>query len=121
MIQRNDLTATWIKYHQNKLDDDFWAFEELNDLACDSPFDAWECIKDIFDQTSSESVLKNLAAGPLEELLFYHGASIIDELEILSRQNPLFAKLVKGVWSGEMPINIQAKVNEIQIKYGNSV
>jgi hypothetical protein len=121
MTLRNDLVSTWINFHLHKREEDFWAFQELDLLVHSSPRNAWTVIRQIFDSSQSEHVRSNLAAGPIEDLLCRHGNSFINEVETLSRQNPSFGKMIKSVWSGGMSPDIQAKVKDIQTKYGNAV
>ena len=42
-------------------------------------------------------MLSNLAAGPLEDLLRIHGASVLDNLEIYARQDNRFRNLLTQV------------------------
>jgi hypothetical protein len=39
-----------------------------------------------------------LSAGPLEDLLVYHGDTVIDRVEAAAKANPTFAFLLGGVW-----------------------
>jgi len=121
MNKEDDLISTWIEYHSHKNDSDFWAFEQLEELVQSEPEKAWECIIKIKDMSSSDSVLGNLSAGPLEELLFNHGSKFIDRVETLTRQNPKFTKLIKGVWASEMQKDIKEKIVTLQARYANIV
>ena len=121
MNQHDDLAIKWIAFHLHSKDEDMWAFEELLELVQNKPREAWKVINTIFSISSSVNVRKNLAAGPMEDLLSCHGHSFIDELEVRCRQDPHYARMIKSVWSGEMPGDIQARVKEMQARYGNAV
>jgi len=56
------------------------------------------------------NLLGNLAAGPLEDLLAYHGSEMIDELELLARRNPDFSYLLGGVWQNLMSDDVWKRV-----------
>lgn len=43
-----------------------------------------------------------LAAGPLEDLLVHHGASFLEEIDILARRSPSFRMLLNGVWTSRI-------------------
>lgn len=112
------LVASWIEYHrqENGKPDLYWAWEELDNMVQTRPEQAWQYILEIVNGCSNERVLSNLAAGPLENLLVFHGADFIDQLEITARKKPRFVPIVKGVWQNSMPPSIWEAVHRIQIK-----
>ena len=57
-----------------------------------------------------DNLLGNLAAGPLEDLLAYHGSEMIDEVELLARRNPDFSYLLGGVWQNLMSDDVWKRV-----------
>ena len=59
-----------------------------------------------------------LSAGPLEDLLAYHGHLIIDRVEAEARRKPLFAKLLGGVWQNIMPDDIWTRVQAVWDRRG---
>lgn len=121
MNKEDELVATWVQYYLHKKDSDFWAFEQMEELVQNEPENAWNCILKIMYMNSSDTVLGNLSAGPLEELLFNHGGGFIDRVETLARQNPKFTKLIKGVWVSEMPKEVKTKLVNLQARYANIV
>jgi hypothetical protein len=56
-----------------------------------------------------------LAAGPLEDLIHYHGPEIIAEMEVRSRCNPEFRHLLGGVWESGTP-EIWTRIQKVQGK-----
>lgn len=121
MFSSLDLNKSWIEYHHQKSDENFWACKKLIELIHENPALVWESILTIVELDSSPNIIDNLAAGPLEDLLVYHGSSYIDKMEILARQNPVFTRLIKGVWKNAIPQDIWVRVNAIQTKYANTV
>jgi hypothetical protein len=64
----------------------------------DHPEDAWKVITAIRKVDSSDVILANLAAGPLEDLLAKHGEQFIDQVERLARRDEEFRYILTGVW-----------------------
>jgi len=98
-----------------------WAWEEVDELVHSKPQKAWEFILKILEADSSETILSNLAAGPLEDLLSEHGEKFIDEVELKARQNPKFTKLIMGVWQGSMSAQVWSRIKALQCKFANNV
>jgi hypothetical protein len=91
----------------------FWAYGRLWELIQDDPEDAWKVIQAIRQLDVKDWVLTNLAAGPLEDLLVYHGERFIDRVEVLSRRDPQFRKLLGGVWQNAMSDALWARVQAV--------
>jgi|JI10StandDraft_1071094.scaffolds.fasta_scaffold1336878_1 hypothetical protein len=75
----------------------YWAYEKLCQLVKINPTKALEVIAQVLHSTEDEFVLSNLAAGPLEDLLRIHGASVLENLEIYARQDNRFRNLLAQV------------------------
>jgi hypothetical protein len=56
----------------------------------------------------SESV-GNVAAGPLEDLVHAHGDELVDQLETLARQSPVFATALHDVWLSDGAVSSSTK------------
>ena len=76
----------------------FWAIETLMDLTEEDPEMAWEIILAILEEDSSEKILGNVAAGPLEDLMCVYGEEIMDRIESQAQRDPVFKKCMAGVW-----------------------
>ena len=59
----------------------------------------WNVILEIWRLTDPSNVnrIGVLAAGPIEDLIEYHGPKVIDRIEALARQDPEFRKMLRGV------------------------
>ena len=64
--------------------DNFWAYEQLDDISREDPELCWELILQIHRTPHPESVDESLAAGPLEDLLARFGPAFIDRVEQLA-------------------------------------
>ena len=87
-----------------------WAHGAISDLVEERPEEAWPLILEILRREERESVLAALAAGPLEELLSYHGPAFIERVEAESRRDRRFRWLLGGVWQLLMSDDIWARV-----------
>ena len=114
--ERSTLVAGWIEHHTERIELDsdnvfhrvrgknnFWAWEQLNDLCRNQPQLAWEIVLDIFRAPHHESVDWSLAAGPLEDLLAWHGVDIIEKIQAEARADRKFKELLHGVWRSTTP------------------
>ena len=108
--QRNnkkEVIEAWIKLQNTPQESKshkelFWSHVVLQELIRDQPQKAWELIVEILRTDASDKILENLSAGPLEDLLVYHGGSVIDEVEAEASRNPMLRKLLGGVWRRSM-------------------
>ena len=62
---------------------------------------------------SSEKILANIAAGPLEDLLVYHGEKFIDRVEEAAQSDPVFKKMLGAVWQNAIPDDVWNRVKAV--------
>lgn len=111
------LVNDWIRLYSAGIREAESACEGFYELVQNDPEAAWACIIEVCRLTDNEKVLSNLAAGPLEDLLTYHGSKFIDRVETKARQMPAFTYTVKGVWKNAMEPEIWERVRAIQVKH----
>jgi hypothetical protein len=88
-----------------------WADEELSRLVRTEPDTALEIIRAVISEAPNNAVLAAVAAGPLEDLLFYHGEVVIELVERFAAHDERFRKALSGVWGeNRMSPGIQARV-----------
>jgi hypothetical protein len=75
----------------------YWALEQLTDMCSSDPESAWSVILDIVAKDMSDQILADVGAGPMEDLLCYHGA-LVDRVESCARSNPPFERMLGIVW-----------------------
>jgi hypothetical protein len=102
---KEDLVETWIISTKT-----FWANTRVSELCRHEPALALQVIRDILRRDSSDKVVENLAAGPLEDLLVYHGPDVIDEIEALATSDPEFRGLLGGVWRNKIREGVWERV-----------
>ena len=78
---------------------------------------ALQVIRDILHRDSSDKVVENLAAGPLEDLLVYHGPDVIDEIEALAAGDPEFRCLLGGVWRNKIRDDVWERVQALVVAH----
>ena len=76
----------------------FWADDCIDELVSKSPEGAIRFIVAALPHITSDGDLALFAAGPLENLVAAHGASVIDEIEQEARRNSRFRFLLSGIW-----------------------
>ncbi len=88
-----------------------------HDLDWDLPqSDPWLCLDAIVEVLAripadpSNRHIQVLAAGPLEDLLRYHGGKVVDRIEALARQQPAFRMLLNGVWGKRIDPDVMARL-----------
>lgn len=95
--------------HESK----FWAYMVLDDLRVEDPERCWLILNKIIDIDSSDLILMNLAAGPLEDLLVTHGSDFIGRIESAAKSDPRFRMMLKMVWRNNMPEVVWERVQRV--------
>jgi hypothetical protein len=98
--------------------DNFWAFSMVYDMIGDDPERGWPMILEILCRDDGVAIQEVLSAGPLEDLLAKHGPAFIDRIEAEARRNPMFARLLGGVWKNQMTDEIWARVQAVWDRRG---
>lgn len=99
-------------------DDLSWVVDREWDLVRQSPQDAWRLILAILERDKSAEIQEVLSAGPLEDLLSYHGGAMIATVEAEAHSNPHFAKLLGGVWRNAMSEAVWSRVQAVWDRRG---
>jgi hypothetical protein len=110
-----DIARGWIEMHRAAKGSDaqnsnFWAYEALDDLRGHDLERYWEIINEIRRLDDSDSMLSNLAAGPLEDLLVTSGSAFIDRCEALAKTDDRFKAMLGMVWKNSIPDDIWERV-----------
>ena len=101
------------QYFITKDDSYFEAWEIVNDLVFNDPEKAWQILLEMIQETDDKSYLSFLGAGPLEDLLVYHGKNFIERIENEAKHNKNFLFALKCVWQNNMLPKIWNKVATI--------
>ena len=68
-------------------------------------------------EDSSQFILSNLAAGPLEDLLVRHGAAFIERAEHCSVEDPKFRAMLGMVWRNEISEAVWLRIQKATGRY----
>ncbi len=103
----DELIDAWIKlqYHKSGTEEYnrlFWSFEAVLQMIQDDPDATFQFILDVLKRDSDWPVIGTLAAGPMEDLLSTHGDKVIERVEAQAKVDPIFAKMLGGVWKLRM-------------------
>ncbi|WP_315759680.1 MULTISPECIES: DUF6869 domain-containing protein [unclassified Bradyrhizobium] len=117
-VEKQELVASWIAlYHAGgdsaARDANFWAYEKLENLRRKSPDECWELIHAIRQADASDTILANLAAGPVEDMLVDHGHRYIDEVERLARTDAQFRKMLGAVLKNDIADDVWSRVQRV--------
>lgn len=88
----------------------FWTFDLLVEAAHNDPELCWRLILAVLASDSDEHMIAALAAGPLEDLLTQHGTDFIERVESKAAQNPLFRRMLAGVWRNAIAQDVWDRV-----------
>jgi hypothetical protein len=72
-----------------------------------------ESLDAIRDLDGSDLILSNLAAGPVEDILVLHGEEFIGRVEVWSRRDPQFRKLLGAVWQNDMTDEVWRRLQAV--------
>jgi hypothetical protein len=75
-----------------------------------NPETAWQAVIRIIQHDLSNEQVAVLAAGPVEDLLSWHGPQFIDRIEAEAQRNPFFSHILGGVWRQDMPDEIWNRI-----------
>lgn len=107
MIDIRNIAESWVRMHcaeekSEAYTENFWAFEALLDLCENSPEQCLAVINQIILIDTSDVVLANLAAGPVEDLLVKHGERVIELLMQYAQKNHMWKKILGAVWNNDI-------------------
>ena len=118
--ERNQVAKAWITLqatpqHAPEYSSLFWAFTRTYDLAREEPMEAWQLILTIWSLDQSAPTRKSLSAGLIEELLCYHGESMIEHIERQARADRSFATLLGSVRQNTMKDEVWNRLQDVWI------
>ncbi|HEY5948159.1 MAG TPA: hypothetical protein VIV40_21835, partial [Kofleriaceae bacterium] len=93
-------------------EDDDGVGESVVALTFFAPADEqWAFIRELIAVApNDDSVLRRIAAGPVEGLLGQHGATVIERVEALAERDAKFRRILTWVWQHTMPDEIWERV-----------
>lgn len=103
----HDLATAWINFcyaseESAEKENGFWAFDEVVSLTELHPQGALSLISLVIELDHSEKIVANLGAGPLEDLLVYHGDSCINKVVQKINEDENWKRVAQNVWQNAM-------------------
>lgn len=77
---------------------------------------ALQIIEAIHHLDPRQETAELFAAGPLENLLTFQGAAIIDRIEKIASKDPAFAFVLGGVYRRSMPDPIWERILKVRVR-----
>ena len=119
----NEVAEAWVEMWSYEVNDPErvkfgWVEDFEYEATHEKPEIGLELILAALEKTQSSHILEVLSAGPLEDLLVYHGERIIEKVEIEARKNKRFASLLGGVWQNAMPDHIWDRIRKVWDRSG---
>lgn len=116
------LADDWIRHHHAtkgspEREETAWT-TDLYELEYHDPETLWLLILAIHARDQSARIQEVLSAGPVEDLLAKHGERFIERVESKARQDPIFAKLLGGVWKNTMSDEIWERLQAVWDRRG---
>ncbi|MCC7425027.1 MAG: hypothetical protein IT428_32560 [Planctomycetaceae bacterium] len=96
-----------------RYDANAWAFHGIMDMVRESPEIAWPLVRAAILSSPSPEASAIIAAGPLENLLCFHGPGFVDRVVRESSRDPQFRDCLRLVWGhSRMDPDVYAKIRE---------
>jgi hypothetical protein len=95
---RDRLIAQWIKYTDSAEKHLFWAYETLAAVIDEDPSLAWTIILELVHRAANGGAFDAAVAGPLEDLIAWHGEVVIDAIEQQVRGDEVLGQALSRVW-----------------------
>jgi hypothetical protein len=97
------IAEAWIAMHiagtnSPIYEENFWAYEQLDNFIHNDPQQALDVILKVIEINSSELILSNLGAGPIEDLMCYKGNEVISKIKDEAKGNANFKKALASTW-----------------------
>lgn len=84
-----DIADTWLRHHETRSDNDFWAWEEAKEIICSGGnlHRAWSVTTLLLETAKTDDEVGAIAAGPLEDLIDVYGDAALDLIEEACKNN----------------------------------
>lgn len=92
------LVDAYLAYARTRSEALFEAWEKVDGLVCrGNPDEAVELVLALVRRTPDD-LIDYVAAGPVEDVLSYHGPQVVDRIVAEAHENPMMRSALRGVW-----------------------
>ena len=106
------LVAAYIRNCLEGRREDFWAWEDVNELCHENPQEGWLIILRLLDYAPSKHALSCIAASPLENMVRKDGSTILLKIEKECKTNKRLLYALTTIYPPQDPA-MAAKLEEI--------
>ena len=86
-------------FDRGDISEEEWKFiHAVHRLPDSRPEELWEFVVKLVELSPGPDVTDILSAGPLEDLITFHGEQMLPRVEALANESSLFRELLQGVW-----------------------
>jgi hypothetical protein len=112
----DEIVAGYYKNWTTLADEDFWAWEAVVELCRDLQKGFDICLR-LINSSEDDLYLAYVAAGPVEDLIKWHGASAVNLFELPAQNSEKIRQAIAGVWLSPSADGF-AEWQRIMLKYG---
>lgn len=99
-MNHQELAAAYMDHYRTGSESESWAFDEVVD-ACNELEEGIKITFSLIELSENDAELAYVAAGPVEDLLKWHGKKAIPYFENASVYSEKVRKALAGVWINE--------------------
>jgi len=107
-----ELYTSWLVEAAQEREDQhlIWTFTLVDWLVAHDPGLAFDAVLTTLDLCTEPEQVAVLAAGPMEDLIHNHGATMIDRI-VVAAEAPRVQYMLSGVWEGDTPALLWARID----------
>jgi hypothetical protein len=99
-----DLVEVYHRYGAEHHAEDFWAWDRVKQIVCSADAErAWQLVQAIV-RSAPDNRLEYVGAGPVEDLVVYHGRALIDWIVGEASRDSRFQTALASIWLVEEDI-----------------
>lgn len=110
----DELLATWHRHGSEGRREDFWAWDRVGDIVRGEDAErAWELVVALV-RTAPDDRLGYVGAGPVEDLVVWHGRALVDWIVGEARRDARFRSALASIWlvADGIPADVLARLQE---------
>ena len=105
------LADVYLRHHATGKDEDFWAWENVQERVRTDLSHAWAITKTLIEKADTDRALGYIAAGPLEDFVRGYGDAALDVIEAACKTDQKMQLALSGVWlDKESPVLMRWQV-----------
>jgi hypothetical protein len=121
-----NIAQTYVNYYCNGgSKSDYWAVEELSQLAIEEPLRVWKIIQAINtipveDENWRKSLYATVGCGPLEDIIVIHESHCLPEIIEAAAEDRLLREELSAIYESSVSQNAWAQIQKILTEEENA-